>query len=304
VLLALAAVVPFVSILPAYAYPEPLALADVPAEARVEPVDLGGVARIVGWEFEPQAIQPGDLSARVKVVVYWEAVASDGQEYLGFAKLLGRGHQGAGQVNRHPVGGMVPTSLWQPGQVWRDRYCVKVDPDAAAPSLLRVEVGLYDPQTEQDLGSVRVGEAKLAPAGTQVLPDHGLEVELNDGIALRGYDLSAESVAPGEAIALTLHWEARGAPSVDYQVFVHLVGAGPEPMAQGDGPPLMGDYPTRVWSPGEFVVDPHVVALPDNVPSGQYRLLVGMYDLETLTRLPRLDGAGDSIEIPGVIEVR
>ncbi|MBN1977797.1 MAG: glycosyltransferase family 39 protein [Anaerolineae bacterium] len=310
VLLALAVIVPFVSILPAYEYPAPLALADVPAEARVEPVDVGGVARIVGWEFEQQAVQPGDLAACVKVVVYWEATAPDGRDYassgelVSFAKLLGRGHRGAGQVNRHPVDGMVPTSLWQPGQVWRDRYCVKVDPDAAAPSLLRVEVGLYDPQAGQDLGSVRVGEAKLAPAGTQALPDHALEVELSDGIALRGYDLSAGSVAPGEAITLTLHWEARGAPSADYQVFVHLVGAAPEPAAQGDGPPLMGDYPTRVWSPGELVVDPHVVTLPLDLPAGRYRLLVGMYGLETLARLPRLDGAGDSIEIPVHIEVR
>jgi 4-amino-4-deoxy-L-arabinose transferase-like glycosyltransferase len=304
VLLVLAVVVPFVSILPAYAYPKPLALDDVPVEARVEPVDVGGVARIVGWEFGPQTVRPGDLAACVKVVVYWEATAPDGREYLGFAKLLGRGYQGAGQVNRHPVAGMVPTSLWQSGQVWRDHYCVKVDPDAAAPSLLRVEVGLYDPQTEQDLGSVRVGEAKLAPPGTQALPDHALEVELTDGIALRGYDLSAQSTAPGGAITLTLHWEARGAPSADYQVFVHLVGTGPEPVAQGDGPPLLGDYPTRVWSSGELVVDPHVVALPADLPAGQYRLLVGMYDLETLARLPRLDGAGDAIEIPDAIEVR
>jgi 4-amino-4-deoxy-L-arabinose transferase-like glycosyltransferase len=304
VLLALAVVVPFVSILPAYAYPEPLTLADVPVDARVEPVDVGGVARIVGWEFEPQAIQPGDLSACVKVVVYWEAVAPDGREYLGFTKLLGRGHQGAGQVNRHPVDGMVPTSLWQPGQVWRDRYCVGVDPDAAAPSLLRVEVGLYDPEAGEDVGSVRVGEAKLAPARTQALPDHALEVELTDGIALRGYDLSAGSVAAGETVTLTLHWEARAVPSTDYQVFVHLVGAGPEPVAQGDGPPLMGDYPTRVWAPGEITVDPHVVALPADLPAGQYRLLVGMYDLETLTRLARPDGAGDSIEIPIAVEVR
>jgi len=37
---------------------------------------------------------------------------------------------------------------------------------------------------------------------------------------------------------------------------------------------------------------------------GQYRLLVGMYDLETLARLARLDGAGDNVEIPTVVEVR
>ncbi|MBN1812976.1 MAG: glycosyltransferase family 39 protein [Anaerolineae bacterium] len=312
VLLVLALLIPFVSILPAYAYPEPLTLADVPIEARVEPVDVGGVARIVGWEMDEQVVQPGDLSAYVKVVVYWEAVAPDGRDYLGFAKLLGRGHQLAGDLTRHPVNGMVPTGLWQLGQVWRDCYRVPVVPDALAPSLLRVEVGLYDPQAREDSGSVRVGEAKLAPPepalsaaeGTQTPPDHPLEVELSDGVALLGYGLSAQSAEPGETITLTLHWQAWETPSADYQVFVHLVGADPEPVAQGDGPPLMGDYPTSVWAPGEVIVDPHSIVLPADVPLGQYRLLVGMYNLETLVRLPRLDGAGDSIEIPTAVEVR
>jgi hypothetical protein len=305
VLLALAVMVPFVSILPAYAYPETLTLADVPAEVRVEPVDMGGVARIVGWELDEQVVRPGDLSAYVEVVVYWEAVTPVGRDYLAFAKLLGRDHQLAGDVTRHPVDGMVPTSLWRSGQVWRDRYRVPVFEDALAPSLLRVEVGLYDPEAREDLGSVRVGEAKLAPPAeeAQTPPDHVLEVALNDGIALLGYDLSFRSVAPGETITLTLHWQAQATPSADYQVFVHLLGAGPEPVAQGDGPPLMGDYPTRVWALGEVIVDPHAIVLPADVPPGQYHLLVGMYDLETLVRLPRLDGAGDAVEMPDAIEV-
>jgi 4-amino-4-deoxy-L-arabinose transferase-like glycosyltransferase len=303
VLLALALLVPFVSILPAYAYPESLTLADVPAEARVDPVDVGGVVRVVGWELDEQVVQPGDLSASVEVVVYWEAVASDGRDYLAFAKLLGRDHQLAGDLTRHPINGMVPTSLWQPGQVWRDHYQIPVVPDALAPSLLRVEVGLYDPQAKEDLGSVHVGEAKLAAPGAQIPPDHPLEVELSDGIALLGYDLSSRSVDPGETITLTLHWQAQATPSADYQVMVHLLGAEPQSVAQGDGPPLMGDYPTSVWAPGEVIVDPHAIALPADVHPGQYRLLVGMYNLETLVRLPRLDGAGDTIEIPDAVEI-
>ena len=109
---------------------------------------------------------------------------------------------------------------------------------------------------------------------------------------------------PGETITLTLQWEAWGSPSANYQVFVHLLGAEPQPVAQGDGPPLMGNYPTRVWAPGEVVTDPHPIVLPADLAPGQYRLLVGMYDLETMARLARLDGEGDSIEIPIAVKVR
>jgi hypothetical protein len=59
-----------------------------------------------------------------------------------------------------------------------------------------------------------------------------------------------------------------------------------------------------MWAAGEIIADPHLIALPPDLPSGEYRLLVGMYDLETLTRLTRLDGGGDSIEIPTRIRVR
>ena len=67
--------------------------------------------------------------------------------------------------------------------------------------------------------------------------------------------------------------------------------------------PLEGDYPTSVWAAGEVIVDPRAIVLPADVPPGRYRLLVGMYDLDTLARLPRPDGAGDAIEIPDAIDV-
>lgn len=301
VLLVIACLIPFVSIMPAYVAPEPLALDDVPAEARVEPTDVGGGIRIVGWELAPQTVRTGES---VEVVIYWEAVAPDGGDYVSFARLLGRGQELVGDVNRRPACGMVPTSLWEVGQVWRDPYRVPVGEDAAAPSRLRVEVGLYDPQASETLGTVRVGEAKLAPPESAPVVAHPLGVDLADGVTLRGYDLSATIAAPGEVITLTLYWEAREAPSSAYQVFVHLIGDGLEPVVQGDAPPLGGDYPTTMWAPGDVIADPHPVVLPADLPPGRYRLLVGMYDLETLARLARLDGAGDSIEILTAVEVR
>jgi 4-amino-4-deoxy-L-arabinose transferase-like glycosyltransferase len=50
--LVIAAMLPFTSILPAYAHPEALTLSDVPDSARTEPVRVGEVARVVGWELE------------------------------------------------------------------------------------------------------------------------------------------------------------------------------------------------------------------------------------------------------------
>jgi hypothetical protein len=307
-LLVIAAVLPFTSILPAYAQPQPLTLADVPQGARVDPVRVGSVARIVGWELEEQTVRSSDRTtsagATVDVVVYWQAERPDGGDYVSFARLLGRDYELAGEINRRPACGMVPTDLWLPGQIWRDPYHIPVVESARAPSRLRVEVGLYNPKLDETLGAVRVGEAKLAPplhAGEHESPPL---VELADGIALRAYDLAPEEVNPGETITLTLHWGAQKVPPTDYQVFVHLLGVAPEPVVQGDGPPLAGDYPTSMWAAGEIIPDPHRVSLPSDLSPGEYHLLVGMYELETLKRLPRADGEGDSFAIPEPVVVR
>jgi hypothetical protein len=303
-LLVVAAMLPFTSILPAYAQPEPLTLTDVPQGARVDPVSMGSVARVVGWEFEEQTVRPNDEDAAIDLVVYWQGGTPDGGDYVSFARLLGRGHELAGEINRRPACGMVPTDLWRPGQVWRDPYRVPVAEGARAPSRLRVEVGLYNPKADETLGVVQVGEAKLAPPVSLPEVEGPVVTELTDGITLQGYNLVPERVNGGQTVTLTLHWKVRQRPSADYQVFVHLLGDAPQPVAQGDGPPLAGDYPTSMWAAGETIADPHPLSLPGDLPAGEYRLLVGMYELETLERLPRVDGKGDSVEIPESVMVR
>lgn len=299
----IAAMLPFTSIVPAYAQPETLALSDIPGSARVEPAPVGTVAHVVGWEYDRQTVRPDDTDAYVDLVVYWQAVAPDGGDYVSFAHLLGRDSEVVGKVNRRPACGMVPTDFWEPDQVWRDPYRVRVADDVRAPSRLRVEVGLYDPQADETLGMVQIGEARLAPTDSPPDIENPLTVELDDGITFSGYGLDPQEAVPGETITVTLYWTAREAPSTDYQVFVHLMQADLQPVAQGDGPPLMGYYPTSIWEAGEVLPDPHPLSLPGDLPLGQYRLSVGMYRLETMDRLPRLDGRAANIDIPATVTV-
>lgn len=303
ILLIIAAYPPVVAIPKAYARPQPLNLSQVPETARVEPVEAGGGVQIVAWELGEQTVYPAEADSHVDVTVYWQAVDPGDEDDVSFAHLLGRDHELVGEVNRHPACGMVPISLWEPGQVWHDLYRIPVAEDAAAPTRLRVEVGMYSPEEDETLGTVNVGEAKLAPSESTPDPGHPLSVELTDGVTLRGYDLAPAEVHAGETITVTLYWKAREAPLRDYQVFVHLLGDNPEPLAQGDGPPLSGYYPTSMWAAGETLVDPHPLSLPTDLPGGPYRLLVGMYNLETMERLPRLDGGAASIEVPVSVTV-
>ena len=43
---------------------------------------------------------------------------------------------------------------------------------------------------------------------------------------------------------------------------------------------------TGQWDPGELILDSVALAIPPDAPPGPYRLAFGLYDSETLERLP------------------
>ncbi len=69
------------------------------------------------------------------------------------------------------------------------------------------------------------------------------------------------------------------------KVFVHLIDPTGQVIAQYDGQPRSGDYPTSRWIPGEFIKDSYPILFPANVPPGPYRIYLGLYDEATLARL-------------------
>lgn len=100
--------------------------------------------------------------------------------------------------------------------------------------------------------------------------------------------LSGTTAQAGQPLPLTLYWRAVGPTRADLTVFVHLVDAEGQTVAQADGPPAGGAQPSSGWVPGEIVIDARMIDLPADLAPGAYRLHVGFYDPATLQRL----GAG------------
>jgi hypothetical protein len=91
---------------------------------------------------------------------------------------------------------------------------------------------------------------------------------------------------------------------VDYTVFVHLRNAAGTTVAQRDGQPLEGNYPTSHWQAGETVIDPFSLPVPDDLPPGRYTLLAGLYRLDTLERLTVADDAsGENAVVLGEMDL-
>jgi len=305
-----AALCPFLYIAPAYARPPAVSPEDIPAGVGRLNVNFGGRMRLLGCELggsRPPRVgyRPGET---VVVTLYWQALADMERDYYVFIHLLGREGELVGGVDAYHGFGTYPSSLWKVGEVRRDTYLVRIKEDARAPTLCRIDVGLYDPSTgrklpaldaqSRPLGSVIAGRFKIASREPQKYAfQNAVHFELADVVALVGYDVEGAPLRPGQELRLTLYWQALAEMDRDYTVFTHLVDAGGRIWAQHDSQPLGGDYPTSLWSVGEVVADEHILVIGRDAPPGEYRLVVGMYELATGKRLPAFDEGGE--RLPG-----
>jgi len=142
------------------------------------------------------------------------------------------------------------------------------------------------------------------PAAEQ--PSQMVAARFGDLIELTGVDLPIGRVAPGDVIPLTLFWRAQQAIAENLKVFVHVMNAEGQLVAQRDSEPMAGLRPTSTWAQGESIVDRYGILLPGDLPAGQYQLVVGLYDPTTGERLPAAAGttgeAADSLPI-GTVSV-
>ena len=284
-------------IVPAYSLPPVLPSESAEAAPRNLNIDFGGQARLLGSAVQPPRARPGDV---VEVTLYWQALQDVKADHSVTVQVFGRDGQRIGQRDSFPGLGSYPTSEWRKGQVIVDGYRVPIDPEASAPVEATVDVGLYDLSTMdrlpaldaagRKLGRTEAANFKLAPRKKPRYDwQQPADYTLGEQIALRGYDLGTAEIEAGETLPLTLYWEALSAPDRDYTVFIHVLDESGKVWAQQDAQPAQGSYPTSLWEKGEVVEDRHDIPLPADLPSGRYRVAMGLYSLQTMERLPVVD---------------
>ncbi len=152
------------------------------------------------------------------------------------------------------------------------------------------------PLTPIDILRLRhLPDVRLAPPP---VPDHPLDATFASAIALVGYDAPAR-VDAGGTLPLVLYWHVLAPLPADEKVFVHLLTADGQLVAQVDAVPLHWSYPTGQWKRGEFIRDAYHLDL-SGVPRGDYRLAVGFYDPRSGERLP-VEGTGAEAEADRIV---
>ncbi len=103
-----------------------------------------------------------------------------------------------------------------------------------------------------------------------------VQVNFADKMLLLGYDLPVRRANPGEAIPLTLYWQALAKMDKNYVIFDHLLDSQQRNWGGYDRWP-QETAKTTLWQPGEIVVDTFNIPVAANAPAGIYSIDIGLY---------------------------
>jgi hypothetical protein len=127
-----------------------------------------------------------------------------------------------------------------------------------------------------------------------------INATLGEEVQLTDVNL-VDAIPAGQALPVEFTWHALIQPQTDYNLFLQLINIDGTLSAQHDSPPNGGYTPTSTWLPNHPITARHALPLPANLPSGDYRLITGLYHPNTGQRLTAESGS-DFIDL-GIIHV-
>jgi 4-amino-4-deoxy-L-arabinose transferase-like glycosyltransferase len=284
---------PFLILQPAFSPPQLL----TPAEAETLPSPLGWrfgpapdrpVAELLNVSVAAESVPAGSV---LPVKVCWRALKPAATDYSVLLHLVGPQNQVIASRRSYPGMGHYPTSRWQTNAVFCDQMHMQVEAERVPQTLrYRLEVALIDEHSGERLPAYTAEGQPLTItfADEVVVRTEGERRAAPQ--AAEPFQLLAQEVPTlwrtGEEYTIELHWGVTRPVTDNYQVFVHLRDPDSgENLAQADGPPLDGWYPTSWWTAGEVVAEERVFPVPADLPPGRYRLIVGFYDLQNGERI-------------------
>lgn len=280
-------------------------------------ISLGDQVVFLGYDASSTSVAPGDT---LSVNLYWQAERRLQEDYSAFVHLDDlRASYISWSLSEQTNPADIPTSTWTPGFYVRDRHVLNISPETS-PGLYVLRAGLYRPDDGERLPvldghgnavSDTVELARIRVNRTTPVDVSGATMvgpyTFGDNIRLLGCRLEDTTATPGNYFRLVLYWRALAEMSQSYTIFVHLMDEDGQTWAQADGLPVEGMYPTWAWLQGEIVEDEHLVLLEKSVPPGRYRLAIGVYELDDLTRLkvtgPEGQLLGDQVLLETPMEV-
>ena len=142
------------------------------------------------------------------------------------------------------------------------------------------------PWVERELAEITARSTLFLDTGGQqpVLPP----ARFAKAAVLLGYELAQDRVAAGQEVHLVLYWRALGPVYEPLSSFAHLLDRQSNVVGQYDG----FDVPPRRWEPGAVIAQVYRFPVGRDAQPGTHWLEVGLYDPQTMERVPIVDAQG------------
>jgi hypothetical protein len=111
-----------------------------------------------------------------------------------------------------------------------------------------------------------------------------LPVNLGNQIQFLGHQMQNRATE-ADPISLLTAWRVTAPPDGTRAIFAHLLAPDGKVVSQWDGL----DVPVEGWRTGDTLIQQVSLSMPGDVAPGTYWIQVGMYNPETMKRLPVLD---------------
>ncbi|MCG2768802.1 MAG: glycosyltransferase family 39 protein [Anaerolineae bacterium] len=257
--------------------------------------DLGDGLVLLGYDLVG-ASRDGDglitvmYRETIGLTLYWRHEGTEGDRVPLTVTLYKADGQEWGRQSREPVG---------QGPFYCARYLFTVGPRTPA-GHYRVKLrALGLGKVEFDIPVQVINRERIF---VQPPTQKASGVTFGNCIVLEGYDVGERptgsdekiGLTAGDELGLTLYWRALCPIKKNYTVFVHLIDANEEILAQDDKLPGL-DYATIFWTEGEVVQDQYRLKTDIHLPPGSCRVEVGLYRALDGQRLPIRDASGIAV---------
>ncbi|HVO44403.1 MAG TPA: glycosyltransferase family 39 protein [Aggregatilineales bacterium] len=267
-----------------FAPPALLTHAQLPA-LQGSPIDFDHTLRLLGHSQASPIFQPHDFHT---ITLCWEVLQPTTRPAV-FSLKVYDGPQLVADRTSIPGLGHFNSAMWKTGDI----FCDAVDLLAYVPlkpaytydvlaTILDWPATTPDGRTIENPFITQVASPAGDMTAGSTISWQKTGISFGDLASLEGITLDG-TPAPGASLKIGFLWNVRGRTTASYVQFIHLVG--PRSVSLGDGVPRADHYPTWAWSPGEKIIDPWQVNLPDRLPPGNYALEIGLYRAEDGSRL-------------------
>lgn len=272
-LIGVAVYIPFFVIAPAYAQPELLRRDQVDSLISTHTNLHFGPVSMLGYRVEQSTVEPGGM---LWVDACWLGDEKIAEDYLVFVQLLSENDLIAAQRDTFHGLGTFPTSQWNPGTAFCDRYPLRVRDTAPAQKTSQIAIGLYRASGERLdalIDGKLVGDNFRFVGPSIAIPSGRARFDYNwdRALALTDYRLDKTAVRAGDHIGITLNWRA-SAPT-NSVVTVQIM--------DGNGK-MIGQSDQLVTTP----VDTRDILISPYAEAGLYEIKVGVYQPAPIENLP------------------